>query len=122
MLISYICDIYNIKIPHGMMLHQIKQYKDNYNYTNIGMYYTLKYFYEVMESKVLEDSGLGIMPYYYDKARKHYEKVFDLEDISENFNESEQFIKIKTKIIPKKIDIKNPLPLEIDWEEVNEDN
>jgi len=120
LLFEYICERYQIIKPTGMMFQQMKQYKQEYNYTDIGMYYTLKYYYEVLENEVLDGSGLGIIPYFYDKAKKHYNKVFDLEDIVNDFEVNENSIKIKTKISNKEIDKKRPLPLQINWDEINE--
>lgn len=122
LLFEYICKLYNIDKPTGMMFTQMKNYRADYEYTNIGMYYTLLYYYDVLDNAVLEDTGLGIIPYYYDKAKKHYNKVFSLEDMIEDFKGEEKSIKIKTKITDKIVIAKSPLPLKFDWEEQNEDN
>lgn len=122
LLFEYICKLYDIKVPTGMMFQQLKTYRNEYEYTNIGMYYTLQYYYSILDNKVLEDTGLGIIPYYYDKAKKHYNKVYTLQDIAEEFKSEEQSIQIKTQIMNKQLDIKKPLPLQINWEESNEDN
>lgn len=122
LLFEYICKLYNIDKPTGMMFIQMKNYRQEYEYTNIGMYYTLLYYYEILDNSVLEDTGLGIIPYYYDKAKKHYNKVYNLEDVINDFESNEKSIKIKTKIIDKIPIFKNPLPLNFDWEERNEDN
>jgi hypothetical protein len=122
LLFDYICEIFNIKQPTGLMFKQMKDFRGTeYNYTNIGMYYTLKYYYKILEGKFIDGGGIGIIPYYYEKAKEHYKKVFDLEDIIEDFKSKEQVINIKTKIMNRKQDIKKPLPLQIDWEENNED-
>lgn len=121
-LFEYICEKYKIKKPNGMMFQQIKQYKQDYNYTDIGMYYTLKYYYEIMENTVLDGSGLGIIPYFYEKAKRHYNKVFDLEDMFNKFEKSEEVITVKTKIINKQSNMKSPLPLHMNWEEINEND
>lgn len=122
LLFEYICKIHNIDKPTGMMFQQMKNYRTDYDYTNIGMYYTLKYYYDVLENNVLDESGLGIIPYYYDRAKNHYNKVYNLEDIVEDFENKEKAIKIKTKITDKIAIPKLPLPLDFDWEEQNEDN
>ena len=122
LLFEYICKLYNIEKPTGMMFQQMKSYRQDYDYTNIGMYYTLKYYYDVLENNVMDDTGLGIIPYYYDKAKNHYNKTYNLEDIAENFKFDEKSIKIRTKITNKTIIKKEPLPLNFDWEEHNEDN
>jgi hypothetical protein len=93
---------------------------EGYNYTDSGMYYTLKYFTEVLDGKILDGTGIGIIPYYYEKAKEHYQKIFDIEDIVEDFENHEQVIQIITKKSSKKFDVKKPLPLQINWEEDNE--
>ena len=122
LLFEYICKLYNIDKPTGMMFVQMKNYRSDYEYTNIGMYYTLKYYYEILDNSVLDDTGLGIIPYYYDRAKNHYNKVYNLEDIIDEFENEEKAIKVKTKITDKIIISKNPLPLDFDWEEQNENN
>ncbi len=123
MLFDYICEIFNIKQPTGFIFKQMKDFRgEGYNYTDIGMYYTLKYYYDILENKVIEGTGIGIIPYYYEKAKAHYKKVFDLEDAVNSFENKEQLVKITTKILEKRVDIKKPLPLQIDWEENNEDS
>lgn len=70
-LCKYICDLYEISAPTGWMLKQIKDFKDQYNYTYAGMKSTLKYFYELKQKSTPDgDAGLGIIPYVYDEARK----------------------------------------------------
>lgn len=122
LLFEYICKLYNIDKPTGMMFQQMKNFRTEYNYTNIGMYYTLLYYYDVLENEVLDDTGLGIIPYFYDKAKKHYNKIFNLEDMVEDFKNEEKIINIKTKVMEKIIIPKNPLPLDIDWGKQDEDN
>ena len=122
LLFEYICKLYNIDKPTGMMFQQMKNYRADYEYTNIGMYYTLQYYYKILENEVLEDTGLGIIPYFYDKAKNHYNRMFNLQDIAEEFKGEEKSVQIKTKIADKISINKNPLPLNFDWEEYNEDN
>jgi hypothetical protein len=93
---------------------------EGYNYTDIGMYYTLKYFIEILDGKILDGTGIGIIPYYYEKAKEHYQKIFSIEDIVEEFENKEQTVHITAKKTSKKIDVKNPLPLQINWEDSNE--
>lgn len=99
LLFDYICDLYNISTLTGMMFKQIKDFRDNYNYKNMGMYLTLKYYYEILENEVKEDTGLGIIPYYYERAKKHFLEVKDVENYLEDFefSESPKIIKIKNK-------------------------
>jgi hypothetical protein len=41
---------------------------------------------------VLEDAGIGIIPYYYDRTAKHYNKKYQVEEYMDNF-ESEEVTK-----------------------------
>jgi hypothetical protein len=71
-LFDYICDLYNIDTLTGLMFKQIKDFRDNYNYTNKGMYLTLKYYYETLDNEVKDNTGLGIIIYYYEQAKQHF--------------------------------------------------
>ena len=95
LLFQYICSIYNIDKPTGMMFKQLGDYRRDYGYTDYGMYCTLKYYYETLENEVLEGSGLGIIPYYYEKTKQYYKAKADIEDSAEDFVYKE----------PKKINI-----------------
>ena len=55
------------------MLKQIKDFKEQFNYTYKGMKTTLHYFYEIQEGNDVGDSmGIGIVPFVYDEAKKFY--------------------------------------------------
>lgn len=72
-LIAYICELYQIDAPTGWMLKQIKDFKEQFNYTYRGMKTTLHYFYEIQEGNDVADSmGIGIVPFVYDEAKKFY--------------------------------------------------
>ena len=117
MLFTYICELYNIKTPTGMMFKQMETFRKQYGYTDIGMYYTLKYYYYTLENEVLEDTGLGIIPYYYTEATKHYNKIWDIEDAMENFVRDEEERVIKAKPIEKEKFAIKPKEINIDWSE-----
>ena len=117
-LFEYICKVYDIKTPTGMMFMQLKNFRgEGYNYTDIGMYYTLKYFYGTLEKEVKEGTALGIIPYYYEKAKEHFSKVFDMKDLAESVKIEEKTINIKTRITNKTIKKIEPLALEVVREE-----
>ncbi len=72
-LIAYICELYQIDAPTGWMLKQIKDFKEQFNYTYKGMKTTLHYFYEIQEGNDVGDSmGIGIVPFVYDEAKRFY--------------------------------------------------
>ena len=106
------------------MFKQLKQYRSEpYNYTDGGMYATLIYYYETLGNKVLEGTGLGIIPYYYDKARQHYSNMAKVEDSLDEYSEAQkQTIKIdltqRNNLIKS---LQKPLDYnDIDWGEEDE--
>lgn len=72
-LIAFICELYNIEAPTGWILKQIKEYKEQYGYSYIGMKTTLDYFYHIKQEEEPEEGmGVGIIPFVYDEAKKFY--------------------------------------------------
>ena len=118
-LFEYICELYNIKTLTGMMFKQIKEFRDTYGYTNKGIFLTLKYYYEVLENEVKEDTGLGIVVYYYEKAKQHFIEIRDVKRHVEDFEVNEQIKIVKIKNINiKNYEYKRQLPLDsINWTE-----
>lgn len=115
-LITYICDLYQVKSPPMLIVKQIKDFKDTdkYNFTNVGIQYTLQYYYHILGNGVNTDMGIGIVPYYYDKAKLYYNDKFMLEDAIMDFVTNEKIICSK----PSKTSTKDrykPLDYDIDW-------
>jgi hypothetical protein len=72
-LIDCICSGFNIKAPTGQQLKSIKQFKElGYSYYEIQ--YTLYYIYGILRKKP-EGTSLGLVPFYYEKAKEHYRLV-----------------------------------------------
>lgn len=72
-LIQYICDGFKIKAPTGQQLKDIRRFKElGYSYPEIQ--YTIYYIF-CIERKKAEGTGLGLVPFYYEKAKRHYELV-----------------------------------------------
>lgn len=71
-LYEYISKLYNIKFPTGLIIKQIKTFKEEYGYKYSGMLLSLKYFYETLQKPLKYDDGVGIIPYIYEDAKKNY--------------------------------------------------
>ena len=55
-----------------------------------------------MGGTVLEGSGLGIVPYYYEKAKVHFLDSIRIEEAAEEFQEDEkEVVIIKPEVISK---------------------
>lgn len=78
-LIEYICNKYDMKRPSGMILKQIKDYKEQYDYTYKGMELALRYFYDTEGNSVKDDTGVGIIVYVYDRAKNFYIRKINVE-------------------------------------------
>jgi hypothetical protein len=102
-LIAYVCELYQIEVPNGLMFKQIKDFKEQFNYTYRGMKTTLHYFYEIQEGNSVEDSvGIGIIPFVYDEAKKFYIDKKAIKDSVIGCNMEELQEKNKTIKINKK--------------------
>lgn len=88
-----ICDYFNIEKPTGLMFKQIKQYKEELNYTNSGIGYTLWYLKEI-EGKSFNETkyGIALVKYNYEKAERYFKQQ---EKIQSSVNTEE----VKTKQI-----------------------
>lgn len=95
-LFNYICELYNIDKPTGMMFGQLKRYREEpYNFTNKGMLLTLKYFYEVLGNEVKDSTGLGIIEYEYENAKRHYMDVLRVKLCTEKFEQDDGVREVK---------------------------
>ena len=96
---EYVAKIYRIEFPTGWMLKQIKEYKEKRNYTYKGMELTLRFIYEI-ENKYLREAsetGLGLIPYYYEKAKQYYTTMREVSRYANNveINNQEEIIYIQ---------------------------
>ena len=69
-LIGYVMELYNLSNINGLILKQIKEYKE-LGYSYIGMKSTLYYFHEILKNPVVA-TGIGIIPFVYDEAKQWY--------------------------------------------------
>jgi len=106
---SYICQLYRLDAPTGLMLKQIKEYKEELKYKYKGMELALRYFHETLGNRVQENSGVGIIPFVYEDAKSNYIKQQRIIESMKNLEENEEvtiYINTdKTKRKSKMIDI-----------------
>lgn len=106
-LMDYISKLYRVDYPSIMIKKQIKDMKaEGYKYK--GMELALKYFYETLDNRVQENSGVGIIPYVYEEAKQHYIKQRKIAESAHNLENKEITVYINpemTKRKVKKIDI-----------------
>lgn len=97
-LYSLIKELYKVTYPNGMMLKQIKNYKEQFNYTYEGMIKTLRYLSKQgVEFKA--SYGLGLITYKYDEAQEYYkrqEKLLAEQIFKSKVNNKPEVIVVKT--------------------------
>jgi hypothetical protein len=108
-LIDYICKLYRIEVPSGMILKQIKDFQTEYKYKLKGMELALRYFHETLGNPVQQGAGIGIVPFVYEDAKNDYIKKMKISESLQNFEGNEEITVYidpnKSKRKSKKIDI-----------------
>ena len=108
-LIDYICKIYRLDAPTGMILKQIKDFQENYKYRLKGMELALRYFHDTLGNRPLEGQGIGIIPFIYEDAKNDYMKQMKIAESLQNLDKKEEITVYidpnKNKRRSKKIDI-----------------
>ena len=100
-LLAYICELYQIPVPNGFMLKQIKDFQETYGYKIKGIQMALHYFHEI-KGHPIDGQGIGIIPYIYDEAKRYY---IELSNIKKKAAESPLITSTETvylKPTPKK--------------------
>lgn len=107
-LIEYICELYNLDAPTGMMLKQIKEFHEDYKYKYKGMELALGYFHDTLENRAQDNTGIGIIPFVYEEAKNHYIKQQRISESLSSYKNEETTVYINldsNKRNSKKIDI-----------------
>lgn len=74
-LLKIIGSYYNLNNITGLIFKQIKDYKEQFEYSYSGMIYTLWYVKEIEKKSFNEIKyGIAYIKYYYDKAKEYYEQ------------------------------------------------
>ena len=78
-----------------------EKYIQQYNFTYQKMYQTLTYIHNILEKEFTDDI-VGLIPYYYDKADKHYHAVKQVEENNKDKDINGMYKKRVIYIDPKK--------------------
>lgn len=74
-LIDLICTYFKIEAPTGLILKQVKDYKEQFGYSYGGMTYTLWYIKEIENKNFTEVKyGVALIKYNYEKAKAYFEQ------------------------------------------------
>ena len=96
---NYIMQLFKIDYVDARIRKQIKQYREEYNYTYSGIRKALVYFYEVKQNPVEKSNdGIGIVPWVYKQAFNYYYAIWLAQQ--KNTNKTvENYIPKETEII-----------------------
>lgn len=107
---KYIMHLFDEPYVNARVRKQLKEYKEQYNFTYSGILKTLIYWYEIKgNSTEKANGGIGIIPYVYNDALKYYYTLYlaklanESKDI-EIYKPKEKVIEIlPPKVQPKRI-------------------
>ena len=99
-LFEYIMLLYNEGFVDPAKQKSIKNMIDTYGFTLSGIHGTLVYLFEVLKKKPTDSNYLGIVPYYYTKAKNYYTELARVKEVNsqkniENYKPKE--LKVKTR-------------------------
>lgn len=100
-LTDYISLKYNIPFPNGYMLKQITDYHNQRGYSYKAMLVTLKYIFDVEKIPTKEGVGIGLIPFYFEKAKSHHRKLKNAGNSAQDIKINNTIVKIKA-IAPSK--------------------
>ena len=112
-LISSICSYFNINKPTGLILKQIKDYKNNFDFEYNWIMYCLWYITYICNKTLDIKFGIAMVKYEYENAKKYYYKQEQIKN---------SVINKKSKEIVKKVKItknSNNAKILINLDEVN---
>ena len=71
--LRYLTEELDLNNINGMIISQIKNYRENYNYLYSGMKYTIYYCKEILKMDFdIDKFGIGFIPYNYKKAEEYF--------------------------------------------------
>lgn len=113
----YVRDLLGDNINFGMLNKQIKNYQDEYGFTISGILGTLHYITVVEGLSFSKSQGIGLVPYYYNKAKIYWARVKAANESSQDIDF--KVIKKEIKIVPpERKPLKNKRArLEEGWED-----
>lgn len=97
-LYDYICQLFGIKELSPFLTAQLLKFEKDYSMTYDGMWFSLKYYFEILGNKPDIKKGIGIVPYVYDEAKKFYQKLLTLKERNAHSQTTEA---IKVRITPQ---------------------
>lgn len=99
---NYIMQLFKMEYVDARIRKQIKQYREEYNYTYSGIRKALVYFYEVKDNSIEKaNGGIGIVPYVYQNAYNYYLALWQAKQKNQDKVLTNYIPKVKEVVIPR---------------------
>ena len=99
---NYIMSLFKTDYIDAKIRKQIKQYKEEYNYTYSGIRKALVYFFEIKGNSIEKaNGGIGIVPYVYQQAYNYYLALWQAQQKNQDKIIVDYIPKVKEVIIQK---------------------
>lgn len=99
-LYNLVAGLFFMKYPTGMMMKQIKDFKEDLEYTYKGMTLSLIYWTETLGNSMANAKGVGIIPYIYEDAKQFYIEKMRIKKAVDNI-ESDELSSVKVVTLTK---------------------
>lgn len=96
-LISWICTYFGENKPNGLILKQIKEYKDKFDYTYSGIHYCLWYLVEIKNVRIDKKYGIALVKFEYENSKTYFEQQQNIKNSIVKPVENEIIKKVKLK-------------------------
>lgn len=95
------------KVNYPLVQKQIKEFTEKFNYTESGLLGTLYYLIDVKKKRLTPESGIALLPYFYNEARDYYKGLKHLEQVTKIEYKTKEVVvpPQKTKRLEKLIDL-----------------
>ena len=102
-LYDYIKEIYNESFVDPAKQKSVQNMMNTYDFTASGIHGTLKYIFEILKKNPYDSNYLGIVPYYYIKAKEYYTNLEKVKEINskaniENYKPKEITFKLNERV------------------------
>lgn len=99
-LYNLVAKLFFMKHPTGMMMKQIKDFKQDLEYTYKGMTLSLIYWTETLGNSMANARGVGIIPYIYEDAKQFYIEKMRIKKAVDNI-EGDELSSVKVVTLSK---------------------
>ena len=115
---SYVAQLFKFKNerkPGPVIMSQLKNFMEKYQYTYNGIYHTLVYCYDVKKMSIVKaKEGIGIVPYLYEEAQEYFKNFYKKQQVIVDSIKEQLEIEPTQMVIKKKESKKTKIVYNLD--------